>query len=154
MTVPVYAISLVIALAMSWNADRTGQKAYHVIVACIWGTVSFIICAAAHNFAVRYAFICLGGAGVWTAIPIFLSWMITMFDGREQRGISIAIINGLGNLASVYGSFIWPSKDAPQYVMGFAITTAFMGISAFIAFGLKWAYGDKGVSRRADGSVD
>ncbi len=44
----------------------------------------------------RYAFICFGGAGVWIAVPIFLSWTITMFDGREKRSISIALINGFG----------------------------------------------------------
>lgn len=30
--------------------------------------------------------------------------------------------------------------------MGFAITTAFLGISGVIAFTLNWLYGDKGVA--------
>jgi len=99
MTVPIYVVALVVSLAMGWSADRTGQKAWHVIAAATWGTISFIICAAVKNFAVRYAFICFGGAGVWTAVPLFLSWMVTMFDGREKRGICIAIINGLGEFS-------------------------------------------------------
>lgn len=96
MTVPIYFISLFFALAFGWNADRTGKKAWHLLAACALGTVSFVIVAAVRNNAARYAFICFGGAGVWSAIPLFLSWMVTMFPGREQRGISIALINGLG----------------------------------------------------------
>ncbi len=45
---------------------------------------------------ISYAFICFGGAGIWTAVPIFLSYMVTNFEGRERRGVSIAIINGFG----------------------------------------------------------
>jgi len=102
MTVPIYFISLFFALLFGWSADRTGKKAWHLLAACAMGTASFIVCAAARNYAVRYAFICFGGAGVWSAIPLFLSWMVTMFPGREQRGISIAIINGLGEFESQY----------------------------------------------------
>jgi hypothetical protein len=71
--------------------------------------------------------------------------MVTMFDGREKRAISIALINGVGNLSSVYGSFFWPVGDAPKYTMGFAITTAFMGLAGILTVGAKWKYGDKGV---------
>jgi hypothetical protein len=49
---------------------------------------------------IRYAFICFGGAGIWTAVPIFLSYMVTNFEGREKRAVSIAIINGFGKLFS------------------------------------------------------
>ena len=95
----------------------------------------------------RYTFICFGGAGIWTATPIFLSWTVTMFDGREKRAISIALINGFGNLASVYGSFLWPSSDAPAYHTGFGVTTAILGAAGGMAALLKWKYGDTGVHK-------
>lgn len=101
----------------------------------------------------RYAFICFGGAGIWTAIPIFLSWMVTMFRGREKRAIAIALINGVGALSSVYGSFFWPRTDAPQYVMGFAITTALIG-AVGVAIGLmKYFFDDKGIAAQDDAEV-
>ncbi|OCF55072.1 hypothetical protein L486_07182 [Kwoniella mangroviensis CBS 10435] len=144
MTTPIYCVALVISVINGWNADRTGQKAYTVIGACLCGIISFIICVTVHNNAVRYTFICFGGAAIWTSVPIFLSWMVTMFDGREPRAISIALINGVGNLSSVYGSFFWPSSDAPQYVTGFSITTALIGFAAILVALAKWRYQDKG----------
>ena len=147
MTVPIYAVAFVISLTFGFTADRTRLKAYHTFGACVLGVISFIICATVRNNAVRYVFICFGGAGIWTAIPIFLSWMVTMFDGREKRAISIALVNGFGNLASVYGSFLWPSTDAPRYPIGFGTTTGMLGIAAMLTILLKRSYGDKGVIR-------
>lgn len=34
------------------------------------------------------------------------------------RCLTAATINGIGNLASIYGAYIWPSSTAPQYVPG------------------------------------
>ncbi|ORY26990.1 major facilitator superfamily transporter [Naematelia encephala] len=146
MTVPIYVVALVVSVTAGWNADRTRQKAYHVLAAACLAVVSFVVCVAVHNNAARYAMICFGGAGVWTAVPLFLSWMVTMFDGREKRAISIALINGVGNLSSVYGSFFWPATDAPQYVMGFSISTGLMALAGVLVFVAKWKINDRGVA--------
>ena len=160
MTVPIYVVSLTISLSMGWNADRTNQKPWHIIAATVLGAVSFVITATVNVAAVKYAFICFGGAGIWTAVPLFLSWMVGNFEGREKRAVSIAMINGFGesrvvcgsvlgtaandllvfpgNLASVYGSFIWPKSDAPKYTAGFATTTALIAAGGVVVFLLKW----------------
>ncbi|GHJ88605.1 hypothetical protein NliqN6_5007 [Naganishia liquefaciens] len=146
MTVPIYVVAMVISLSMGWNADRTNQKAYHIIAATIWSAVSFVICATVKKAAVRqvveYAFIAFGGAGIWTAVPIFLSYMVTNFEGREKRAVSIALINGFGNLASVYGSYIWPKQDAPQYKAGFAATTGLIAAGGLVTAFARYKYGN------------
>ncbi|KAL6247440.1 hypothetical protein RBB50_005786 [Rhinocladiella similis] len=147
MTVPIYAVTLVINLIMGYSADYTGKKAYHVVGCSILALVSFIICAASKNFSVRYAFICFGFAGVQCCVPLLISWEVTMFPGRERRAVSVPVINGFGNLASVYGSFIWPSHDAPRYIMGFAIMTTFMFIAGATALVIKRIWDDKGLAR-------
>jgi hypothetical protein len=116
MTVPIYFVALAIAMAAGFNADRTGQKAYHVMGACAAGCISFVICASVGDFKVspdsrtclhlviadalkvRYVFICFGGAGIWTAVPIYLSWVVTMyvpFDLRSLRSRTMLIFEGL-----------------------------------------------------------
>jgi MFS family permease len=96
MTVPIYAVTLVINIVMGYSADYTGKKAYHVVGCASLAMVSFIICAASTHFPVRYAFICLGFAGVQCCVPLLLSWEVTMFPGRERRAIAVPIINGFG----------------------------------------------------------
>lgn len=96
MTVPIYAVTLVINLLMGFSADYTGQKAYHVLGCSTLAVISFIICAASKNFAIRYAFICFGFAGVQSCVPLLISWEVTMFPGRERRAFSVPLINGFG----------------------------------------------------------
>ncbi|OAL31306.1 hypothetical protein AYO20_08216 [Fonsecaea nubica] len=147
MTVPIYAVTFVITVATGFSADHTRQKAYHVVGCSVLAIVSFIICAASTHFSVRYAFICFGFAGVQACVPLLISWEVTMFPGRERRAVSVPIINGFGNLASVYGSFIWPAEDAPRYIMGFAVMTSFMFIAGALAFVIKKIWDDKGLER-------
>ncbi|WVQ82889.1 hypothetical protein IAT38_005025 [Cryptococcus sp. DSM 104549] len=147
MTVPLYVVALVVALATGISSDHFRQKGFHAAGACGLSLVSFVICATVKNTTVRYVFIAFGGAGVWTAVPIFLSWMITMFDGREKRAVSIALINGFGNLSSVYGSFFWPASDAPLYHKGFGITTALVGAAGLSMLLARWKFGDRGFVR-------
>ncbi|KAG7530603.1 hypothetical protein FFLO_04905 [Filobasidium floriforme] len=153
MTVPIYVVSLVISLAMGYNADRTNQKAWHIFAATILGAASFIVTAIVTKASVRYAFICFGGAGIWTAVPLFLSWMVGNFEGREKRAVSIAMINGFGNLASVYGSFIWPKSDAPLYRPGFATTTALIAAGGGVVFALRWKLA-KDARRASENEID
>lgn len=53
MTVPIYVVAIVISLAMGYNADRTNQKAWHIVAACTLSAFSFIICATVKKAAVR-----------------------------------------------------------------------------------------------------
>ncbi|WVQ78516.1 hypothetical protein IAT38_000602 [Cryptococcus sp. DSM 104549] len=152
MTVPLYAVALVIATATGFSSDYFRQKGYHAAGACALGFVSFIICATVKNATARYVFIAFGGAGVWTATPIYLSWIITMFEGREKRAVSIAIINGFGNISSVYGSFWWPASDAPLYHKGFGITTGMIGAAGMLILAARWKFGDRGYAPAAAAS--
>lgn len=42
-------------------------------------------------------------------------------------------MNALGNTASIYGAFLWPSTTAPRYAQGFGVTAAFVGLLAIAA---------------------
>ena len=63
MTVPCYTVALVISIAMGFSADRTNRKCEHFAAATVLGAISFIVCAVVKTPAVRYTFICFGGAG-------------------------------------------------------------------------------------------
>ena len=37
----------------------------------------------------------------------------------EVRAVALALVNSMGNLAQIYGSWLFPDEDAPKYLMGF-----------------------------------
>ncbi|CED82688.1 Permease of the major facilitator superfamily [Phaffia rhodozyma] len=129
-TVPIYSVVLVCSITVGFSADKFNEKPFHIMGCCMWAAMCFIVVAVVKTSAVRYAFIILGASGVWSACPLFLSYALQNFPDRESRAISIALINGLGNSASIYGSYIWPSTNGPQYPIGFGCTTAFITTAA------------------------
>lgn len=69
---------------------------------------------------------------IWTANPLALSFASTCLRevDPEQRAVSLAIINGSGNLAQLYGSALFPATDAPVYLKGFAVYAGCMFLGA------------------------
>ena len=52
------------------------------------------------------------------------------FMPQETRAVSLALVNAMGNLAQIYGAYLFPEEDAPKYLLGFGV------ISGMCAFGV------------------
>ena len=59
-----------------------------------------------------------------------------MGQPAEKRAVIIAMINCMGSISSIYGSYLWPSRDAPKYIKGFATVSAFLGTDIILALTL------------------
>lgn len=47
-----------------------------------------------------------------------------------SRTFANVLLSALGNLAQIYGAYLFPSDDAPKYLLGFGV------ISGMCAFGV------------------
>ena len=66
---------------------------------------------------------------VYGACPLVMTWIPNVIAfPAEKRAVAIAFVNSLGNSASIYGVFLWPSQDAPRYIPGFTATTVWVRI--------------------------
>ncbi|KAJ0338385.1 hypothetical protein KNSL1_012474 [Colletotrichum chrysophilum] len=134
MTVPIYAFASVCLNIVAWSSDRHVERRWHVAVPLGVGFACAVVCAAVQTPVVRYVMICFVAAGIWSALPLVLSWTSgTISLPAEKRAIVLALVNAFGNFSSVYGSRIWPSKDSPAYHVGFGVTAAFLGAGMIIA---------------------
>jgi hypothetical protein len=71
----------------------------------------------------QYVLLCFAAAGIWCSIPLILVWVSNVITWpAEKRAIAQAATNAAGNMASIYGAFLWPSHDAPRYLTGFGTT--------------------------------
>lgn len=71
-------------------------------------------------------------AGLWSNIALSLSFAASSFAhmNREMRAVSLGFLSAMGNLAQIYGAYLFPDEDAPRYIMGFSV------VSAMCAFGI------------------
>ncbi|KAF3352638.1 hypothetical protein VdG1_08804 [Verticillium dahliae VDG1] len=134
MTVPVYAVAAVVLNIVAWSSDRHVERRFHIAGALALGCACAIVCAAVQTPMVRYVMLCFVAAGIWSALPLILSWTSgTVSMPPEKRAIVLAMVNAFGNFSSVYGSRIWPSTDRPAYHVGWGVTAAFLGSGMLLA---------------------
>ncbi|ETW78559.1 major facilitator superfamily [Heterobasidion irregulare TC 32-1] len=134
MTIPIYMVALVSIIGFCFISDWRQERANYITIASLTAGISFIVIVAAENHEVKYAFLCFAVGGVYAACPLTLLWVSGLIaHPAEKRAIAIALVNCLGNSASIYGSFLWPSATGPRYVQGFATTCAFVLLLAILA---------------------
>lgn len=124
MTIPIFGVAFVSTAITGYFADRW-SKWRGVVLGC-WMTVamlcSVVICAV-YDFKARYALLVIMASGLWASNGLSLSYASVTFSGMsdEIRAISLAFVNAMGNLAQIYGAYLFPDDDAPKYVMGFGV---------------------------------
>ncbi|KIM44203.1 hypothetical protein M413DRAFT_443232 [Hebeloma cylindrosporum] len=140
MTIPIYGVALVGILTFCFISDWRKERANYITASAALAGIGFIVTVAATNKKVKYAFLCFGVGGIYAACPLTLLWVSSIIDHpAEKRAIAIALVNALGNSASIYGAFMWPAAHGPRFVPGFAITTVFVFMLAALAQINKWA---------------
>lgn len=108
---------------------------WRALVIAGWLTLSMacsIVVCIVYNFTARYVLLIVMAAGLWASNGLALSYSAVTFGPmrQEARAVSLAIVNALGNLAQIYGAYLFPDDDKPKYLMGFGV------ISGMCAFGI------------------
>lgn len=74
---------------------------------------------ASTSTPVRFVAMFLMPVGAVSAYQIIVAWVANSFPRPlVKRSAAIAVCNMIGNTASIYGSYMYPSSAAPQYVPG------------------------------------
>ena len=147
MTVPIYAVAFVCTAVTGYFCDMIPDLRGIVIAG--WLTVSLItsiVVCTVYNYTVRYVMLIIMAAGLWAGNALSLSFASSTFGSMEAetRAIALALVNAmgtfsptdtsgsrlttLGNLASIYGSYLFPAEDSPKYLMGFGVISALLGV--------------------------
>jgi hypothetical protein len=137
LTAPPYLLSCIVALLVSFNADRTGERYFHFTVPLWTSIAGFIISASAVSLPARYFAMMIMLPGVYTAFTIGLTWAAnTLPRPPAKRAASMALCNCMANCSSIYGPFLYPQSTAPRYLiaMGVNAGTSLMSIMVATVF--------------------
>jgi hypothetical protein len=96
--------------------------------------VTSICVCTVYNFTARYALLVLMAAGLWASNALSLSFASSSFGSMppEVRAVALALVNAMGNLAQIYGAYLFPAEDAPKYLKGFGVITAMLGFGTVV----------------------
>ena len=128
-----YSVSVIVMLLVAKNADRTGERRWHVAIPGLFGALGLalsVILAKDGNLAI--AALTLGLSGIMTTLPLFWS-LPTAFLAGTGAAAGIALINSLGNLAGFVSPYAvgWlkdatGSTNAGVYMLAAAMVVGVM----------------------------
>lgn len=133
MTVPVYVVSAVWSILQGWLSDKTGLRSPFLAFNYLCMIVGFICCICLDprvNPNGIYAAIYIIGLGMYPAIPLSIVWNANNLAGSYKRAIGIGFQIGLANYGGAFVSNFYRNQDSPRYVLGHALTLAFVCIGA------------------------
>jgi len=129
LTVPPYALSILVTTLNALHADKTGERLYHVIIPFGVALVAFIIAAATINTAARYVSMMLMLV-IYAGYVVCLSWISsTVPRPPAKRAVALALINALSNATQVYTSFMYQSAMSPRYIIAFTYNSIMVVIA-------------------------
>lgn len=122
LTVPPYILSCIVAMAVSRNADRTGERYLHFSLPLWVSIAGFIISAATTSIGARYFAMMIMLPGVYTAFIIGISWVSnTIPRPSSKRAAAIALANCIANCSSIYTPYLYPDSDAPRFILAMSV---------------------------------
>jgi len=107
LTIPIYGVAFVCTLITSYFSDKIPSWR-GLIISCwlMFSLICSIAVCAVYDYTARYALLVLMASGLWTTNGMSLAYASSAFSNMhpQTRGVSLALVNALGNLAQIYGS--------------------------------------------------
>ncbi|KAG7451132.1 MFS general substrate transporter [Guyanagaster necrorhizus] len=131
---PPWILAAVVCLFNAWHADRTGERFFHI--SGWWWVVmtGFVVGLSTMNTAARYVslfFMALGLVGS----SITIVWVSNSVPRPPaKRAAAIGMVNGIGNLGSLIGSYTWKAVWGPEYHKSMLISLFALVFSTALSF--------------------
>ena len=137
------AVAVVAMVLWARHSDRTGERTWHVVLACIIASIGLVLAGLAGSVIAVVLALTLVNAGISSAKPPLWS-MPTMFLSGSAAAAGIATINSIGNLGGFVGPAMigWIKDLTGSFQGGLYFVGALLVLSAVLTLAL-------GRSRRA-----
>ncbi|KAL4746551.1 hypothetical protein BDW72DRAFT_207253 [Aspergillus terricola var. indicus] len=106
----------------------------------------------ASNKGVAYFSVVLAVVGIYPIQAAAASWNANNIAPASRRAIGIALMNCVGNVGGILGSFMYLEREKPKYYTGFGISLALGVTGVIMAILLEWSY--KIANRRKEREAD
>jgi hypothetical protein len=143
LTVPVWFATLLATLGIAYHSSRTSERSLHIAACMLLGAVGNIVVGTTHSTGPRMFAMYLMPIGILPPFQMILAWITSSFPRPlGKTAVVVASCGIVGNAAGIYGSYMYPLSDGPQYVPAGAglagVCCLCAGIAIAIRFVLRW----------------
>ncbi|KAJ7506747.1 MFS general substrate transporter [Mycena galericulata] len=134
---PPWLLASLVCCLNAWHADRTGERYFHV-AGWWWAVIlGFVISLATPSVGGRYVSMFLMAVG-YTGFSMTAVWVSNVIPRPpSKRAAAIGIVNGVGNLGNLMGSYTWKSQWSPLYHQSMLISLCALVLSTLMSFGIR-----------------
>ncbi|KAJ5668877.1 hypothetical protein N7462_009947 [Penicillium macrosclerotiorum] len=142
---PPYVAAAISAIIFAKLSDRFYWRMPFVVIPMIIVSVAYAIFISLHGAlqekrGVAYFAVVLAVVGIYPIQAAAASWNANNIAPSSRRAIGIALMNCVGNIGGILGSFMYMEKENPTYYTGFGLSLALGGVGLFVALFLEWSY--------------
>ncbi|KAK2611988.1 hypothetical protein QQS21_001953 [Conoideocrella luteorostrata] len=136
LTVPAWFATFLTSILVNWTAAKTKDKSIHIFSLMVIAAVGNAIATGTTAVGARFFAMFLMPMGSISAYTIIVGWVANSFPRPlVKRSAAIAIVNMIGNTASIYGSYMYDKTQGPQYIPGGsanAVISLLVGVLAMV----------------------
>ena len=137
LTAPPFAFGAIVLFSFTRWSDHTKKR----FIPILWGLglllvgLTLTVLIPMKNYGLRYGAICILLSGSFVASPLTVAWLSNNTPDPGKRAIQIGI-NGWGNLAGIFLTFLFTQKDRrngyirPFIIMLLCVLASFAGYIA------------------------
>ncbi|KDQ55121.1 hypothetical protein JAAARDRAFT_71439 [Jaapia argillacea MUCL 33604] len=134
MAAPPWIFAAIVCTVNSWNADRTGERFFHINGWWWLVIVGYIIGLSTMSIGGRYVGLFLMTSG-YAGFALTLVWVSNAIPRPPaKRAVAIGLVNGFGNIGNLIGSYVWKASWGPEYHQSMIISIAGLAFASFLAF--------------------
>ena len=126
-------LSVVAMVAWAWHSDRSNERTWHVVIACLFTAAGFVLAGLSVTVLTVVASLTIVNIGVNASKPPLWS-MPTLFLSGPAAAAGIAAINAIGNLGGFVGPWMigWIKGRTGSYEGGLYFVGGLMAFSAVL----------------------
>lgn len=127
-------LGLCALLFCAWNADRTGERVWHVAGPYLFAAVGFVIAATATSPAVVVMGLMIGSAGITGASPSVWALPAMLLTGTAAAA-AMAFINSVGSIGGVVGPVVigWVRDTTGSFSGALLMMAGLLTVTACVA---------------------
>ncbi|KAL2823023.1 major facilitator superfamily domain-containing protein [Aspergillus granulosus] len=142
---PPYVAAAISAIIFARLSDHFYWRLPFVVIPMLIVIIAYSIIISLKGelearMGVAYFAVVLAVVGIYPIQAAAASWNSNNLAPASRRAIGIALMNCVGNIGGILGSFMYLESEKPKYYTGFGISLALGGTGMIVAGLLEWSY--------------
>lgn len=130
-------IGVIGTIIVGWHSDRTLERRYHCLIACLVSAMGLTLIGVAENPTFGFLGLVLGVTGVLCALSPFWQLPHVFLTGSAAAG-GVALINSFGNLSGWFGPYVvgWLKETTGSASAGLYVVAVIEILAAILIIAL------------------